>query len=308
VSADRDVTSIVRSWLQEGVTALPDRVLDVVLDQLPATPQRRAWWPAGRFNDMNTFAKLAVVAAAVVAVAIVGIAVMPRPGGVAAPSPSATAIPSPTPSPLALPSAGALDAGAYYIAAGPITPARLTFTVPAGWATREAFVFKGPAATNTPTTDFGNVELIVWTVTHVYNDICKNRTLVSAGTTAAQLVSALRAQKGRVVSAPTSITLGGFPATRMDMTVPAGLDVSKCDSGIIRFWPDPGPDESGGLCCSTPGSTDVVYVVDVAGDPFAVAARHQANSTSADIAELDNIVASIRLEPSTPSPAPSASQ
>ena len=30
MSADRDVTSIVRSWLQEGVTALPDRVLDVL--------------------------------------------------------------------------------------------------------------------------------------------------------------------------------------------------------------------------------------------------------------------------------------
>ena len=42
MSTDRDVTRIVRSWLEEGVTALPDRVLDAVLDQLPATPQRRA--------------------------------------------------------------------------------------------------------------------------------------------------------------------------------------------------------------------------------------------------------------------------
>ena len=42
MSTDRDVTRIVRSWLEEGVTALPDRVLDDVLDQLPATPQRRA--------------------------------------------------------------------------------------------------------------------------------------------------------------------------------------------------------------------------------------------------------------------------
>jgi hypothetical protein len=307
MSTDRDVARIVRSWLEEGRTVLPDRVLDVVLDQLPATPQRRVWWPARRFNDMNTYAKLGVVAAAVVAVAIVGISVLPRPGGVAGPGTSATASPSPTSSPVPLPSAGALDAGTYYIAAGPITPARLTFTVPAGWATREAFVFKGPPATKTPTTDFGDVELMVWTVTHVYNDICKNRTLVSAGTTAAQLVSVLRSQRGRIVSAPTSITLGGFPATRMEMAVPAALDVSKCDSGIIRFWPDPGPDESGGLCCSAPGSTDVVYVVDVAGDPVAVAARHQANSSSADIAELDNIVASIGLEPSTPSPAPSTS-
>ncbi len=48
MSTERDVTRIVRSWLEEGATALPDRVLDTVLDQLPATSQRRAWWPARR--------------------------------------------------------------------------------------------------------------------------------------------------------------------------------------------------------------------------------------------------------------------
>ena len=55
MSTDRDVTRIVRSWLEEGATALPDRVLDTVLDQLPATPQRRAWWPAWRFREMNNY-------------------------------------------------------------------------------------------------------------------------------------------------------------------------------------------------------------------------------------------------------------
>ena len=54
MSTDRDVTRIVRSWLEEGVTALPDRVLDSVLDQVPATPQRRVtWWPARRLPAMN---------------------------------------------------------------------------------------------------------------------------------------------------------------------------------------------------------------------------------------------------------------
>ena len=49
MSTERDVTRIVRSWLEEGVTTLPDRVLDTVLDQIPATRQRRAWWPARRW-------------------------------------------------------------------------------------------------------------------------------------------------------------------------------------------------------------------------------------------------------------------
>ena len=76
MSTDRDTTRIVRSWL-EGVTALPDRVLDAVLDQLPATPQRRPWWPAWRFAQMNTYAKLAIAAAAVVVLALVGYSLLP---------------------------------------------------------------------------------------------------------------------------------------------------------------------------------------------------------------------------------------
>ena len=35
MSTDRETTRILRSWLEEGVTALPDRVLDAVLDQVP---------------------------------------------------------------------------------------------------------------------------------------------------------------------------------------------------------------------------------------------------------------------------------
>lgn len=73
MSTDRDVTRTVRSWLEDGATTLPDRVLDDVLDQLPATPQRRAWWPARRLPDVNNTAKLAMAAAAVLVVAFLGI-------------------------------------------------------------------------------------------------------------------------------------------------------------------------------------------------------------------------------------------
>ena len=48
MSAERDETRIVRSWLEEGVTVLPDRVLDAVLDQVPATPSAEpAGWRGG---------------------------------------------------------------------------------------------------------------------------------------------------------------------------------------------------------------------------------------------------------------------
>ena len=77
-TTDRDTTRIVRSWLDEGATRLPDRVLDAVLDQVPATPQRRAGWLARRFLPMNTYARLGLIAAAILAVAIVGIGLLGR--------------------------------------------------------------------------------------------------------------------------------------------------------------------------------------------------------------------------------------
>ena len=104
MNAERDVTRIVRSWLEEGVTALPDRVLDTVLDQVPATPQRRPRWSPRRFAPMNRVFLTASAAAAVLVVVILGYNLLPRSGGVGtqptvAPSPSTN--PSLSPSPAA---------------------------------------------------------------------------------------------------------------------------------------------------------------------------------------------------------------
>jgi hypothetical protein len=92
VSTDRELDHIVRSWMDEGVTQLPDRVLDLVLEQIPATPQRHASWPARRFPPMSNYARLGLIAAAVLAVAIAGIGLFGRSNNVGPPpepSPSA---------------------------------------------------------------------------------------------------------------------------------------------------------------------------------------------------------------------------
>ena len=108
MSTDRDVERIVRSWMDEGVNVLPDRVLDAVLDRVPATPQRRASWLAWRFPPMNTYARLGLIAAAVLAVAIVGIGffgkslnVGPAPSPTPSQSSSASASPAAASNPLA---------------------------------------------------------------------------------------------------------------------------------------------------------------------------------------------------------------
>jgi hypothetical protein len=71
MSTDPDTTRIVRSWLKEGATRLPAPVLDAVLDQLLATPQRRAGWPAWRIPIMNKIVRFGLAAAAVVALLVV---------------------------------------------------------------------------------------------------------------------------------------------------------------------------------------------------------------------------------------------
>jgi hypothetical protein len=85
MSTDRDTTRIVRSWLRTDEHESADDVLDAVLAMLDATPQRRAWWPARRIADMNTFSKLAAAAAAVAVAVVASIMVL---GGGSGPGPA----------------------------------------------------------------------------------------------------------------------------------------------------------------------------------------------------------------------------
>jgi len=80
MTADRDVTRIVRSWLHEDAHEDADRVLNLVLDEIDTTPQRRASWLARRTPTMNNYARFGLVAAAVVLFAAVGIGLLARSG------------------------------------------------------------------------------------------------------------------------------------------------------------------------------------------------------------------------------------
>ena len=146
-------------------------------------------------------------------------------------------------------------------------------------------------------------------ITNVFSDACHwYTTMVSAGTTVDQLTNLLVAEKGgRVASVPTNVTFGGFPAKRIVFTVPAAVGVESCDAGVglLHFWPDPSGTTDGGICCSSVGSTDVVYVVNDGGHLLIVMTRQAAGATPADLAELNAIVASVKIAKPPASPAPS---
>ena len=185
-----------------------------------------------------------------------------------------------------------LAAGRYYLDDRHFTNAsRLTFRVPEGWTTEEyGELYKDRD-------DPGEVKFITWVLTHVFGDVCQWGPLVDVGTTVDELVTALVEQEGREASAPTSVTVSGFPAKRLELTVPAALDTATCTNGVLRYWPAPGPDLSDGDCCATPGSTDTVYVVDVAGNRLVIVARHHPRSSAQNRAELQGVVDSIVIQP-----------
>jgi hypothetical protein len=315
----------IAAWLrEEAPDRAPERLLTASRDRIRTTNQDRAWWPVWRTRPMFTPTRLAGAVGAVAVLALVGIALFPTVGGIGgtrpsvapSPTPTPTATPTPTPGPSLTilrpgtlcplgpqPSCdvGALTAGTYTFLAGGVTPTQLRFTVPAGWTiTDSGFVNKG--------VDDQRATFVTWDVTHIFTDICHwTGANVPAGSTAGDIATALSAQKGRTASAVTDVTVGGYPAKRVALTLPAEADIAGCSGPKFRLWPDTGGSESGGLLAGLPGSIDVTYVVDGPDKPFVVVARQQPNSSAADRAELQAIVDSVVIDPPPASPAPSAS-
>jgi hypothetical protein len=308
MTARRDPDHLIRAFLDDGPTELADRSYDSVRAQIDNTRQRVVLGP-WREPYMSNLTRFALAAAAVLVVAIVGVGLLVRPGGIAGPGPTATptptASPSPSPSPsptapaVLLPAEGDVAAGTYYRfePGAPGEPAiRVTFTMPAGWNTH------GGGFLHKKRDQPGEVMLVPWQLTHIYSDACdwSDTSLVDVRGTPDDLVFALSNQAGREEAPgvwPWEGTVAGCPAKGIALEVPADLNTATCTRGFLRYWPDPGPNFGGGLCCNLPGNTDFVYAVDVNGRTMTVVARHYADSSPTDLAELDAILKSLRLEP-----------
>jgi hypothetical protein len=291
MSTDRDTTRVVRSWLEEGVTALPDRVLDAVLDQVPATPQRRPLWRAWRsFNVSNTF-RIAAVAAGVLAVAVVGYQLLPKSANTGVtPSTSPSFVPTaspvaPPPTAAPLPPEGPVSAGSYVLDG-------LDFIIdmPAGWSTCcQGVITKSDFAGLL----YGDVSDIV-----VYADSCHWKTGgKSEPRGAAAIAAAFAAQVPRNATAPRNVTVAGTPAVHVRLTVPASQEVNKsgfvgCDELTFSTWgtaTDPGARYQQGA-----GQIDDLYLLDIDGQTIIFDVITGPNISSQDKADLDTMLESLR--------------
>jgi hypothetical protein len=290
MTTDRETLQIIGSWMEEGRTRLPDQVLDAVLDQLPAAPQRRPW-SARRIAHMNPLAKYAIATAAVVVVAILGFNFLLSGGDSQVGAPPSAA-PATGPPPLA-PTSGEIEAGRYRWT----TPdAEVTFTVQDGWTGDGE-----SGISNSGIEGRGSLEHYLpgsgIEVKHVYADACFSAgALEPIGETAVDLVAALEAQKS-TDAVTRDVTAGGVVGQRVEIHESPGVDRSQCthgDSAVVplQIWADPGETNFNAL---VPGGWGVVYVFDVDGERLVFRAAFGPEASDADAEAIDAVVESFEF-------------
>ena len=305
MSADRDTTRIVRSWLRTDEHESADRVLGDVLALLDATPQRRPLWPARRIADMNTYAKLATAIAAVVVAAVVGVNLL-RPGGGPGTDPASSPTPSPSASPTPTPQPQPSAAGTAFPPAGALTPGRHTVSeagiafsleVPEGWyssglncggcATNAGWLEKGSGPDGDPDT----VWMPIWHVRGVAADPCAH-TPGPEATSAANLAADVAGLPGiEVVTPPEDVTIGGRPAKHVAVKVPAGID---CVPGTYYMWYE---DSGVFRWASALGQTNHVWIIEMAGGNWIWIEAETFEGVSPEfVPEIEAMIDSIQFE------------
>jgi hypothetical protein len=305
MQSDRDVPRIVRSWLRTDEHESADRVLDNVFALLDATPQRRSRWPARRIADMNTYAKLAIAAAAVVVAAVVGINLLPSQGRVGGgpaasplPSPSPTLLASPSSSPAStFPAAGELAMGTHAMVRGGV-PISVNLST-TGWRSEQGlFLNKGIGVTSAGTS------FLFWDPDPkgVYADPCAHKVSPPAGPSTAELAAAVAAIPGvDIVSGPSDVSVGGHPAKYVVLTVPETVGCKAGDGGFYLWY---GQGDGSGCGGTQPcpryatalGSTYRVWIVDVGGTRLFVEAESYKGAGPKVGQEIQQIVDSIKFE------------
>ena len=217
--------------------------------------------------------------------------------------------------PVPVPTAGSLAPGTYFLAnpyrggnpaldcvRGCAEYSRIIFTLPAGWSISDGFVYKHK---DQP----GEVAFSAWTVDQVYADPCHwersalspldlHSTYPQDGGLANQ---ALRGPLPRPLIPVTMRFVDAYglsyptDAVRIDLSVPATLDVATCDRGQFRSWtvwevPD------GANSHHVSGQLDSVYEIDVDRRPLVIDASHRPGTSYADLAELQSIIASMIID------------
>jgi hypothetical protein len=262
---------------------------------------------------MTLYTRLAAAAAAVIVIGIVGYNLLPRssaPAGLSAATPTVSpAIATPSAPPILILHEGSLTPGRYRLRPlSNISPMTIDINVPEGWSGFPDWAVLGPVGTDAPAgTGVGFLS-----AEGLFSDPCHwdakgDGTLpqegdVAVGPSAAELADALVANGSYTASRPSDTTVDGYPAKRLDLRLPGGIDLQGCDNGAgsdkgaYFVW---GTRHAGGsdLFAQGPSNLWHLWIVDVNGDRLVIVITDYDGTPSPDQAAARAIVASVTIEP-----------
>jgi hypothetical protein len=301
MTKSRDPDRLIRAFLAEGQTDLPDQIYDAVRDRIEGTNQRVVVGP-WRTPDMNRFLAFGAAAAVVVLGVFIGLQLfggnVGGPGPTAQPSLTPTPSPSPSssPSPAAFPSRGALSAGRHLF-----TVNGVPFTMQlssSGW-TSAGFaadidggsISKGQGITS------ANAWMPMWSLDGVYADPCGGVEAPPAGPSVEDLAAAFTTIPGTDATEPTDVMVGGLAAKLVAVTVPGDIG---CAPNDFYLWYDGiscgGSDGPCGRYASALGSTTRIWIVEVDGTRLTFEAETYENAPPELEQEIQAMIDSIQFE------------
>jgi hypothetical protein len=186
---------------------------------------------------------------------------------------------------------GPIDPGTHRIAKSAWSVADFAITMPDGWTVQYGHVFHKHS--DAP----DELGLYAVVVDQIYADACAGSTgdLVKPGPSVDDLAGAVLQQAGPKASGPVATTLGGYPATRIDLVVPDRSDLAPCNlEGIgLQIWYSRPADKYFVLLPDTKMS---VYILDIGGQRQVFLAGYGSATSDEDVAELKTIIDSIRIQ------------
>lgn len=188
-----------------------------------------------------------------------------------------------------------IEPGTYLMPRDAWSVAGLTVTFPEGWTVQYGHAF---AQHHDQPDELGFYAVVV---DEIYADACRGEhgDVVRVGPAVQDLVEALLQHPGPAKRGPVHTTLGGYPAIRIDLSIPARLQRRNCFMGAgtgVQVWYS-GPADK--YFVLLPGAVARVYVVDVEGKRQVFVAQVGNPRSTSDRAALQSVLDSIPIRPGT---------
>jgi len=208
-------------------------------------------------------------------------------------SPPETAAPTPASAPAvaAIPVRGPIAPGTYLV--GDPFPVSMELTVDGGWSSNGVFA-DGLILAHNNFVPPGLVLFGTWLVDRVYSDPCRHVPGPAIGDGVEALVAAFRAVPDASEVTPSSVSLDGHAATRLDLEFAEDLDPARCVNREYALWGF-GGDYTRYIPTGYPGKgVDRLWILEV-DDTRIVLSGSVSAGTDADLAALDRIVETVRF-------------